>query len=517
MPSAQHDAFITRITGLDVAKARSAATGGATVSGARTTVRIDDDGVVNLGGPDEPASPAPVIAVENGKTPRPMQPDCKPVHGKVPGPRNHLLCSVHNHVVDVGDQTIIANSLDDYKKKRPAPAVAEPLSGHAEGDRREASDHGEQHAHHAEEEEGEEKEKEGVGVTFSREFALGEWTRKVWKDQIEVKFKIAINMKFSIGGETVEIGQAGGEVGLAAAKTIWESQAAIGFGGVDIFSEPSVALEAAYEDKKISLATKFTVKVPIGEVEIKFAAVERKEGGHYSIGSISLSLTSHEKKFGSLKIGEAEIKDVSASIAGSAEVEPEYIKIFLDQVGKKVGMAGGEMAATVAGGEAAIAGSMALVSIMVVAGGVADMMQSRSISEVGDNRNIWRDKMMSGVRAAYQGKKEPSDEWMKIGYDAAMQNIEVLLKQVRTENPNLTDEQIIRITAQRAEHGVDDLKKPFGDIAGQAAWDAWLKANPKAMRGVAENSWQAAFSRPLDENDKNWKNWVAKQTFGGMI
>jgi hypothetical protein len=37
------------------------------------------------------------------------------------------------------------------------------------------------------------------------------------------------------------------------------------------------------------------------------------------------------------------------------------------------------------------------------------------------------------------------------------------------------------------------------------------------MRGVAENSWQAAFSRPLDENDKNWKNWVAKQTFGGMI
>jgi len=42
---------------------------------------------------------------------QPMQPDCKPVHGKVPGPANHLLCSTHGHVVDVSTYKIIAYSV----------------------------------------------------------------------------------------------------------------------------------------------------------------------------------------------------------------------------------------------------------------------------------------------------------------------------------------------------------------------------------------------------------------------
>jgi hypothetical protein len=48
-----------------------------------------------------------------------MQPDCYPVHGKVPGPQNHLLCSTHGHVLDVSAKVIIANSVDEYKKRYP--------------------------------------------------------------------------------------------------------------------------------------------------------------------------------------------------------------------------------------------------------------------------------------------------------------------------------------------------------------------------------------------------------------
>ena len=45
-----------------------------------------------------------------------MQPDCRPVRGKVPGPANHLLCSTHGHVLDVSAKSIIANSVAEYVK-----------------------------------------------------------------------------------------------------------------------------------------------------------------------------------------------------------------------------------------------------------------------------------------------------------------------------------------------------------------------------------------------------------------
>jgi len=48
-----------------------------------------------------------------------MQTDCYPVHGKVPGPKNHLLCSTHGHVLDVTAGTIIAESVAEYMKRYP--------------------------------------------------------------------------------------------------------------------------------------------------------------------------------------------------------------------------------------------------------------------------------------------------------------------------------------------------------------------------------------------------------------
>ena len=58
-----------------------------------------------------PADPAAAL-----KLPAPMQADCKPVHGKVKGPENHLLCSTHGHVLDIKSKTIINHSLAEYDK-----------------------------------------------------------------------------------------------------------------------------------------------------------------------------------------------------------------------------------------------------------------------------------------------------------------------------------------------------------------------------------------------------------------
>ncbi len=46
----------------------------------------------------------------------PMLPDCKIVHGKVHGPKHHVLCHTHGHVLDDDKKIIIALSIDDYNK-----------------------------------------------------------------------------------------------------------------------------------------------------------------------------------------------------------------------------------------------------------------------------------------------------------------------------------------------------------------------------------------------------------------
>ncbi len=41
---------------------------------------------------------------------------CKLVHNQVDGPKNHVLCSVHGHVVDSDASTVVAASIDEYHK-----------------------------------------------------------------------------------------------------------------------------------------------------------------------------------------------------------------------------------------------------------------------------------------------------------------------------------------------------------------------------------------------------------------
>ncbi|HEY1505903.1 MAG TPA: hypothetical protein VGF92_16475 [Stellaceae bacterium] len=71
---------------------------------------------------------AGAAAGATGDLPQPMQADCAVVHGKVPGPKNHLLCAKHGHIVDIDTKTIIAHSVSDYQKQHPAaktPAAAQ--------------------------------------------------------------------------------------------------------------------------------------------------------------------------------------------------------------------------------------------------------------------------------------------------------------------------------------------------------------------------------------------------------
>jgi hypothetical protein len=55
--------------------------------------------------------------------PHAMVPDCRLEHGKVKGPKNHLLCSTHGHVVDTDKKQVIARSIPDYEAARKSGAL----------------------------------------------------------------------------------------------------------------------------------------------------------------------------------------------------------------------------------------------------------------------------------------------------------------------------------------------------------------------------------------------------------
>jgi len=58
-----------------------------------------------------------------------MGPECKVVRGKVPGPANHVLCGTHGHILDLGNKTIIAGSLEEYKKTYAKSGGAYGIAG----------------------------------------------------------------------------------------------------------------------------------------------------------------------------------------------------------------------------------------------------------------------------------------------------------------------------------------------------------------------------------------------------
>jgi uncharacterized membrane protein len=70
---------------------------------------------------------------KNATLPQPMAADCAVVRGKVPGPKNHVLCGSHYHVLDTDAQTVIAHSVEEYKQLFGKGKSAAPSAGAAPG------------------------------------------------------------------------------------------------------------------------------------------------------------------------------------------------------------------------------------------------------------------------------------------------------------------------------------------------------------------------------------------------
>ena len=64
---------------------------------------------------EAPAAPGP----SGDALPQPMLPDCKPVHGQVPGPKNFVLCAMHGHILDTDKKLIVAHTLKEFEAQHP--------------------------------------------------------------------------------------------------------------------------------------------------------------------------------------------------------------------------------------------------------------------------------------------------------------------------------------------------------------------------------------------------------------
>jgi len=81
---------------------------GAALRAASTPTRYDDD---------DDFGPTP-MALSEDSVPRPMPKDCKLVPGKIKnGPKQHVLCGKHGHVINTKTKEVIANTLADYNSQ----------------------------------------------------------------------------------------------------------------------------------------------------------------------------------------------------------------------------------------------------------------------------------------------------------------------------------------------------------------------------------------------------------------
>ena len=118
MPGDDHDDWMESALGVAVGKLRSL--------GDAVSDDVQSVGEAVMGGAQavlqqvETAGSAVVNAAKGalgaGAAAGPIGSDCKPVHGFVPGPPEHLLCQIHGHILDVKAGQIIAGSLAEYKQ-----------------------------------------------------------------------------------------------------------------------------------------------------------------------------------------------------------------------------------------------------------------------------------------------------------------------------------------------------------------------------------------------------------------
>jgi hypothetical protein len=452
------------------------------------------------------------VGDQSGKpVPRPMEGDCKPEHGYVPGPKNHLLCATHGHVVDTDQQMIIANSVASYVKEGVSN-LAKSAAADVSGDPNAASNLVSSLPNAV-------SASAGGGFNLEIEAPLAKTDvdlgSKV-KGEIEGSAKGSAKVQGG-GAATVTLDKNGW--GAKVTQTIWSSKAKATIAGVDFFANPKFDEESSDNPKEQSFKVSFSVETPIGKLAA--AAIPFKIAGEKSeLAAFEGSLEGIPYKFGETDVEGISFSDVELCFTCKFTVSPEWTKIITDELRQRA-LNILKNVATDAAFELVLDGGLILVAVAVVAATANELSKAAEERQIPGTVAFCYNGFIRGLRAGLCGDdKRPSDEWGAAGYDKGHPAFVTAFNKYAQDMPNATIDDIADAAAKQAHKIEASVDAGIKAAIGKEFFKAWVKHNHGVgtFLGDAERVCGMCYQEgPVSENDSRLKDWKDVTVLPGFM
>jgi len=528
-----------------------------------STAAATPRGKVEIGEPEfRPPKPAPAAAADLGA----MRPDCRIVRGKVPGPKHHVLCATHRHVVDEQARKVIATDLDDYKKRfpaggrgaapaphgnveigepefRPRGATAATPHGNVEIGEPEfrprppkaeapgARENGEKGT--GAEARGEAGERHLPVIQIKREIKLHHYdiTPKKWsKVKLKLEVSVAFSCKVVPGPATGESPPADlemtvGKASLEIAQELWEKEAKTELEGESWFETPKlVAKGDAKEGLEVTIA--FPLKTRIGGFEAQFELVHLSRKEKPRVLDAKIKYEAMPVKFAKRPcpgFPAITLDDIEAGFGIECSIEPAYAEIIADALKEKI-IAAAESTAEAAASVVEMLGGMGagmfagaiLAEAAMVAAFAKEIADQAEIDATAQAIQSMRGEIRIAFTSALHGKAVAGEGAAKIASERGTKIYQDVFAEIKKEMPDASDDDIRAGLAQmdfsrgKAPEVMaqfeDELAKPFR----QAAWRKWAEKNHGLLTtpSLAREAYAACFNKAPADDDPEWQLWA---------
>lgn len=457
---------------------------------------------------------------QSGKpVPRPIESDCKPEHGYVPGPKNHLLCATHGHVVDTDAGTIIAESVASYVKQGIATVVSSvaksagsDASGDPSGDPNAANNLVSSLTN-------------AVSTPFGSGFNL-EIEAPLKKTDVnlgpKVKGEIEGTAKGSAkvqggGAATVTLDKNGW--GAKVTETIWSSKAKVEIGGVDFFADPKIEEETSNNPNERIFKVSFSVETPIGKLAAAGIPFKIK-GADSELAAFEGSLEGKPFKFGEADVEGVSFSDIELCFTCKFTATPDWTKIITDQLRQRA-LNILKNVATEAGFELALDLSLIFVAVATVAGTANELSKAAEERQIPGTVAFCYNSFIRGLEAGLTGDdKKPGDAWGAAGYDKGRAAFLGAYKTYQQSMPDGTIDDIVDAATKQAKKIEADASAGIKAAIGKAFFAAWVKDNHGlgTFLGDAERVCGMCYQEgPVAESDPRLNEWKSKTSLPGFM
>jgi hypothetical protein len=456
---------------------------------------------------------------QSGKpVPRPMESDCKPEHGYVPGPKNHLLCATHGHVVDTDAGTIIAESVASYVKQ----GVATVVSSVAKSAGADASDpSGDPNAANS--------------LVSSLTNAVSTPLGSGFNLEIEAPLKKTdVNLGSKVKGEIEGTAKGSAKVqgggaatvtldkngwGAKVTQTIWSSKANAEIGGVEFFANPKIEEETSNNPNERIFKVSFSVETPIGKLSA--AGIPFKIKGEDSeLAAFEGSLEGKPFKFGEAEVEGVSFSDIELCFTCKFTATPDWTKIITDQLRQRA-LNILKNVATEAGFELALDLSLIFVAVATVAGTANELAKAAEERQIPGTVAFCYESFTSGLHAGLCGTdNKTTNAWGAAGYDKGHSAFVTAFNKYAQNMPNASIDDIADVASKQATKIEADARAGIKAAIGKQFFAAWVKDNHGlgTFLGDAERVCGMCYQEgPVAENDPRLGEWKSKTSLPGFM